>query len=251
MMTFETLPNEILMECIEYLDAFDIFYSFNNLNYRINNIIHHIPLYIRLEGTNKSIFDQFCTELVRNPKIKNQIYSLQICRELGRVQYKILSSLVSNEEFSNLRKVTYAVLTPISGYVYDNNGDFAEPNMFELLYSNLQILSVPYLNYSLWEPRKPTLIINLTLSTCFVDTLYTNLKHFPVLKYLHIGEIMPKFGDSEETLGDLYLVHLKHLCMGVFSGSFQTFEIIIKRTPNLKSLIIHGVTHISMADARR
>lgn len=60
---FEFLPNEILIECFEYLNSFDIFYSFDQLNSRFNNLIHHIRLFIDTENVNKLIFDEFCTKI--------------------------------------------------------------------------------------------------------------------------------------------------------------------------------------------
>jgi len=51
----ELLSNEILIEYIEYLNAFDIFHSFDQLNSRFNNVICHILLHIVFQYVNKSI----------------------------------------------------------------------------------------------------------------------------------------------------------------------------------------------------
>jgi hypothetical protein len=53
----ELLPNEIFIECFEYLNHLDIFYS---LNYRLNKLIQAIPLKINFEHVRKIIFDQMC-----------------------------------------------------------------------------------------------------------------------------------------------------------------------------------------------
>jgi hypothetical protein len=60
-MNLEFLPNEILIEYFEYLNAFDIFYSFDGLNDRFTQLIRTIPLYLNFQHVPKSIFDQFCT----------------------------------------------------------------------------------------------------------------------------------------------------------------------------------------------
>jgi hypothetical protein len=60
-MNLEFLPNEILIESFEYLNAFDIFYSLVGLNDRFTQLIRTIPLYINFQHVRKSIFDQFCT----------------------------------------------------------------------------------------------------------------------------------------------------------------------------------------------
>jgi hypothetical protein len=42
-MKFELLPSEILMELLIYIN---IFYSFDQLNYRFHKLIRNIPLYL-------------------------------------------------------------------------------------------------------------------------------------------------------------------------------------------------------------
>jgi hypothetical protein len=53
-MKFEYFPNELLIQCFEYLNAFDIFYSFDHLNSRFTNLIHNIPLHLNYENVIKS-----------------------------------------------------------------------------------------------------------------------------------------------------------------------------------------------------
>jgi len=59
MMNFELLPNEILIICFEYLNPFEIFYSFDRLNYRFYKLIRNIRLHLNFENVQKTIFDQF------------------------------------------------------------------------------------------------------------------------------------------------------------------------------------------------
>ena len=44
-MKFELLPNEIIIECLQYLNGPDIFYSFDQLNYRFSTLIRNISLH--------------------------------------------------------------------------------------------------------------------------------------------------------------------------------------------------------------
>jgi hypothetical protein len=60
-MKFEFLPNEILIDCFGYLNALHIFHSFDQLNYRLNQLIRNIH--------RKIIFDR----LLSNQEIKKQI----------------------------------------------------------------------------------------------------------------------------------------------------------------------------------
>ena len=73
---FEFLPNEILIDCFKYLDAIDIFYSFDQLNYRFYKLIRNLGLKINFQDIRKSTFDRFCIKMLLNPEIKRQVYSL-------------------------------------------------------------------------------------------------------------------------------------------------------------------------------
>jgi hypothetical protein len=75
MMKFELLPNEILIECFEYLNAFQIFHSFNQLNNRFNKLIENVPLDLNFEYIQKFLIDQFSKKILSNEQIKKQSYS--------------------------------------------------------------------------------------------------------------------------------------------------------------------------------
>jgi len=107
---FEVLPNEILIQCFEHLNALDLFYSFDQLNYRFNYIIRHIPLYVNLEGDiNKSIFDQFCNQTLLNPQIKDEVYALNLPsfkdNNPAGLRTKMFLSIFLLEEFMNVQKL--------------------------------------------------------------------------------------------------------------------------------------------------
>jgi hypothetical protein len=52
-MKFELLSNEIVIDCFEYLDIFDIFYSFNYLNDHFNQLIRTILLHLNFKYIQK------------------------------------------------------------------------------------------------------------------------------------------------------------------------------------------------------
>src|ERR1700727_2517398 len=106
-MTFELLPNEIFIKCFEYLNAPDIFYSFEGLNYRFDKLIRNIFLHLNCQHIKKSTFDQFCQKLLLNPQIKRQILSLKLSNETDTCcQIQAFISLFSFNEFSRLRSLT-------------------------------------------------------------------------------------------------------------------------------------------------
>ncbi|CAF4820729.1 unnamed protein product, partial [Rotaria sp. Silwood2] len=68
----EVLSNELILMIFEYLNAYDLFESFYNLNRRFNNLFHSIPLYHidlnNIEG--KATLDYYQHSVI--PKIQYQ-----------------------------------------------------------------------------------------------------------------------------------------------------------------------------------
>jgi hypothetical protein len=69
-MEVELLPNEIFIQSFQYLNALDIFDSFDRLNYRFSTFIRNISLDLDFLQTKKSKFNQFCQIILSNPDIK-------------------------------------------------------------------------------------------------------------------------------------------------------------------------------------
>ena len=78
---FESLPNEILIEYLKYFNAFEIFYSFNHLNHRFNNLICNVPLHLHFHEIEKATYDLLFETFVANPQLINQIYSIRLSNE--------------------------------------------------------------------------------------------------------------------------------------------------------------------------
>jgi hypothetical protein len=109
-MNFELLPNEIFIECFDYLNAPEIFYSFDQLNYRFSKLIRTIPLHLNCEYTSKSIFDQFGTKMLSTPEIKTQIRSLHLLNYNTCISIQAFLSFFSLDEFSHLRSLTVTLI---------------------------------------------------------------------------------------------------------------------------------------------
>ena len=88
-MKFEILPNEIIINIFQHLNALDLFNAFDGFNFRFQRLIYNIPLSLNFQHVTKMIFDQFCNRMISNPAIKNQIISLQLsnvndtCRQIN------------------------------------------------------------------------------------------------------------------------------------------------------------------------
>jgi hypothetical protein len=103
---FELLANEIFIECFEYLNALDIFYSFCRLNYRFDKLIQNIPLRLSFEHVRKTTFDQFCTIMLSNSEMKRQVCSLRLSNNDTCGQIEAFLSLFTLDEFHSLRSLT-------------------------------------------------------------------------------------------------------------------------------------------------
>src|SRR4051812_22942942 len=98
-MKFEFLPNEIFIECFQYLNTLDIFYSFDRLNYRFYKLIRNILLHLNFQQLKKFKFNQFCQIILSNAEIKYNIISLKLSNDGTRGQIQEFLSLFPLNEF--------------------------------------------------------------------------------------------------------------------------------------------------------
>jgi hypothetical protein len=248
-MKFEYLPNEILLECFQYLNTFEIFYSFNQLNNRIDILINNIPLSINFDNVNKLIFDQFCKI---NPEIKNKIYSLKVSNEDQCFQAKIFLSYFPLDKLSSLQN--FQLVNPMKFFdfplmrrVKPDPGFYLDIKVSDLLSFKLRTLTIPYLCESVFDIHPISSIINLTIGLCSTDDFYQILKQFPQLNYLRINHVKKSFADEIDT--NEYGIHLEKLILDKFDDKFKNFERFVKQIPNLKSLTISN--SLDMIDANR
>ena len=100
-MEVELLPNEIFIQSFQYLNALDILYSFDRLNYRFSTFIRNISLDLDFLQTKKSKFNQFCQIILSNPDIKHKIISLKSSNQGTHDQIKEFLSLFPLNEFNH------------------------------------------------------------------------------------------------------------------------------------------------------
>ncbi|CAF1137981.1 unnamed protein product [Adineta steineri] len=271
-MTLESLPNEILIEIFEYLNAFEIFYSFDQLNIRLYSLIRNIPLHLNFEYCRKTIFDQFCTLLKLNPIIKERIYSLILSNKDTCGQIDLFLSFFSLEEFSHLRSLTLIqiektnvhklklmlpfILTLHSFHLIDVFDLKTEENeiLSALPLSNLQTLAIPSLQALLTHTNQPLIITHLTIFSCTPEQLsYQLFKYMPLVKYFHTHNIYKSSHPitTNECSIHYYGTNLKQIIIDNCECTYEEFEIFIKLIPNLKSLTLSAIDNICMIDAHR
>jgi len=196
-MTFDFSPNEIFIECFEYLNVFDIFHSFDQLNSRFHTLIRSIPLHLNLHHINQSFFDQFCQQILLNPQIKNQIISLKLSNKNTYGQLNVFLSFFSFKEFPQLRSFTLidldsnnieqikSILLILSDFFNDYSNDsitLPYDILSKLLPSRIQMTSI----FNSLVLHQTITITSLTIDQCILDDLYQLFQYASMLKYLSI-----------------------------------------------------------------
>ena len=242
----ELLPNEIFMECFQYLTATEIFYSFDQLNYRFHTLIRNISLYVNFENIRKSMFDRFCNTLLVDSSIKGQIISLQLSNNDTCGQIQTFLSFFSLNDFSNLRSLT----------LIDTEKDNDNQIKIMLPYlSNLRYLS--YANNVFKQSKLSTIlplpsktetselystsingITSLTISIGFLHELYHLFKYAPMLKYLKIDLLPQALQENKWCLNNVKANCLRQLIVHRCTVTFETLEMFLKLMPNLTNLTI-------------
>ena len=187
MTNLEVLPNEILIQCFQYLNVCTLFHAFNQLNARFNHLIRQMPLCIDFDDIPKFIFDEFCMILSQDETMKNQVYSLHLPDDDRCLQSKEFWSRFSCEDFPCLQ-------------IFKSN-IFLKPGQEDLkrvpmkinlqAFHHLQKLSMFDLNCSMCRNGSTSSITHFTLVRMRrAASFFYLLKTFPVLKYLHINELV-------------------------------------------------------------
>ncbi|CAF0884466.1 unnamed protein product [Rotaria sordida] len=260
-MKFDLLPNEIFIECFEYLSAFDIFYSFDRLNYRFHTLTRNILLHLNLNYMNKSLFDKFCHKMLLNSEIKNQIISLKLSNKNTSGQLNVFLSFFSFNEFCQLRSLTLidlnhnnfeqmkSILLLLSDFFNDLMTQTCEI-LFHLSPSKIQLTSILNLNFNSSTSHKTMIITSLTIHHCILEDLCQLFKYTPMMKYLYI-EVLKKssFINNELDIIDFYAIYLKKLVVNCSEANFDIFKLLLKRTPNLKILTITVKYALDIIDA--
>jgi hypothetical protein len=77
-MSFELLPNEILLDLFDYFDSTDLFFTFHGLNSRFNYLIYNQNQFYRFnfKWVSKRNFDRICQQHI--PGIADRVIALQL-----------------------------------------------------------------------------------------------------------------------------------------------------------------------------
>jgi len=253
-MKFEILPNEIIINILQHLNAPDLFNAFAELNSRFQQLIYDIPLSLNFQHITKIKFDQFCKRMLSNPDMKSRIYALQLSNALDTCgQINALLSLFSLEEFSQLRSLTLihpesneidrivSMLPSLSNLYYFccNERNMLFKTMSTLALPNLRKLVIgQHLKDSLLT-QKSTFITHMTISSCALGEVNKIFRCAPLLKYFNSTVYKGNFS-SHDTLDlpNFPAVSLTYLDFCTDNLDINDIEYLLKQTPNLKTLIL-------------
>ncbi|CAM4832908.1 unnamed protein product [Rotaria magnacalcarata] len=103
---FESLPNDIILDILDYLDEKHVQQAFHGLNQRFSQLIDHysgrsVSLSFSLEDSSK--LEQYCNELIMPNR--HRIRSLQFNCE-GQIQ-TLLSQCVFDESFARVESISF------------------------------------------------------------------------------------------------------------------------------------------------
>ncbi|CAF1239194.1 unnamed protein product [Adineta steineri] len=255
MTKFEFLPNETLLEFFGYLNGIDIYYAFSGLNNRFNQLIRNIPLHANFQNVKSEVFNQFCTQMLLYPSIKDQIVSLNLSDIIGtRGQAQEFLSMFQLNEFSHLRSLTLVEIVSIDGEEMKSMLEslsnlknlvirkcyFSEDIQTVIMQSTVKMLTVSMLYYDSMFIDKTIPITHLTVSeSCELETLYEFFRGIPLLKYLKIESLSD---DDYNGFNHLDYLNDQAVCLRQLiihnKDWFQRdlYELIFRQTPNLKSL---------------
>ena len=267
-MFLEELPNELIIECLKYLNGFDIFYSFNQLNTRFQSLIRDLPLSINFCNVNKVKFDDFCCLLSSNPEIQQQIRSLHLSNEDFCQIYLFLSKFSFNE-FSNLQSLTLFHVAPHNQSQLSIQLPFlSQLSCFRLTMpknsnycirvplaiKQLRILMIADVFDSIQYLYHISSLEYLTILSCDSLKLTNILNNIPKLKYLNINYFYRT--GSPMNIADEYsrkfekAIHLKRLIIKNYTDYLSKLEWIFMQTPNLESLTL-TIIQIEVIDANQ
>ena len=241
----DALPNEILIECFSYLDALDIFYSFDGVNSRFSKLICDIPLYIDFHLISTAKYCQICLKLLSDPEIKRQIYSLKLTNQNiyqqqivksasqidGFVHLRSLCFFNINVDIKTLWNINFSTLSQLISFHMIDSFDNLYENLHTLPMSQIQNLTVPTLDASNdCLLNTFTTLTSLTLSNCLFTVLHRILKYTTNLKHLQINRLSTHMLFSgNETIDDLVknnpLNFLKHLTINSYNDDLLFLQI--------------------------
>lgn len=270
----EDLPNEIFYEIFDYLDFYDIYQTFSNLNTRFENLIHNsnLPVSINVSSMSKSNLKHYQNDVIMpykhritslhlsNPFSVDMIFSpVQIVYRFERLRTLIFDNIKSKylpnilKYLVKLPNLTSLTLIPI-------DRDHSLQNLYQCIV-RLPVLkyckiSLPSPNYSVLslpiatDKTSPVehLVLNCNL---FLSDLNILLSYVPYLRRLKLSLLNGNRLDPSETFS-CSCSNLTNLSVRMETVPFDKFETMAKKLFNrLEILHLSVSTNDDYLNGRR
>jgi hypothetical protein len=259
--SIENLSNEFFYEIFDYLDAWDIYYAFSNLNYRFQQLLDNSSILYKIKLMDHSIENEV---LINNwTQIMNlnrkQIFSIHLLMSLNL--NRLLSTLFIDSSFHRLQSLVLIKPKPDTLMLILEEL-ISLPHLCSLTIEALyrlkdltdiyhMILALPMLTYYKISTFYSGLCISLPMSTnehssrleyliidycCTFNELSTILSYSPQLCHLNFIESR-KINATIESIFPFISTNLTFLRIRVWHVKFDEFEIFIRQIrPKLKIL---------------
>ena len=251
------MSNEIFYEIFDYLDGYDIYKTFTNLNIRFENLLDNSLFLIKIQLSSTSVFDHHYEEFINLNK--NHIRSFHFFNE--SVVDKFISLCIINSSFIRLESLVldkistfklvvllfylkslprFFSLTINLGYCFDDLGDIYQIifHLPFLKYLKIDISEYDQLNITVpiavgeqFSPIESLVICHC----CPLDELTDLLSYTPRLSHLYCSNVVQS--DNEIKFDVLMkLTNLIHLTVGIINElDFDEFEeCLVKLCSQLK-----------------
>ncbi|UJR33514.1 hypothetical protein I4U23_020959 [Adineta vaga] len=255
-MTFESMPDEILLDIFDYISGYDLIYSFYNLNRRFNSIIHGIHLYLNLSSVQQKTFLYTCHYIL--PNFASQIHSIKLSNKQtidGIDYYLEQSKCFQQEQVKNL-----VLIEPTIEQFIKLISFFPFIETLVIKTTDYLVLPIEYFAKSLRICRMPNCQIDLSTLNLTENQIYSieelhikmsDITHLFTLLYTmfylkrltcHISENSTSINSILQSQKSLSL--LTYLKLNVCSLPFKSIENLLDLCPNLISFTYTYTTGI-------
>ncbi|CAF0925038.1 unnamed protein product [Rotaria sp. Silwood1] len=210
-MKFEQLPNELILDVFEYLDAIDLLHAFYGLNCRFNKLLNiSFKFYhLNFRSVSKYTFTIVCQQ------------------HLSTIINKIVSFyLADDEETPNLSEIFLSYNFTFNQFIH----------LKSLSIQSIQ--SIDLLNKIILQCHQLLYLTHLKLIECFINNnendLINNIWNLPKLINCHIDNMMSKGICFTKLL--ILSSSIKYLSIKNINCDFRYLSHVFKQTPYLQQL---------------
>jgi len=269
----EDLSNEIFYEIFEYIEYYDLFNAFSNLNYRFSNLLNYPFLPLKINVNSQSISAEKCFQEFMIPN-KHRIVSLYLNDQLHinglsplhtiDSSFDRLQSLIFNrarhDELISLFPVLISLPRLFSITIHFNDETVNLTDIYR------QIFLLPFLKKFELSAKVYSLTMSLPINkfeqhshmkrmiinyACTLTELITFLSYTPLLAHLTCTELSKQDQHISKIIS-IKMINLTSITFNMCNAQFDQFEIFIQKIcKQLRILCINASQDAAYLDASR